>query len=390
MNNRDEIIQKEGSQVKGEYRIDEMVDKIYDEETMSMEDGSDLLTDGLTEEEKARILNIALRKIGKHPEQIENERTVIVRSRPDKAGGRRRRILAAALVAVFAFATTAFAAEVFQWDVRISNFFGIEGRDGAGLAGGGMNVGVSTENNGVTIEAVQAIGDGTNLYILFDVTAPKGKVISYPDASFEMIRLRIGEPGGMDGPTGMGYGCTMLEDDDDKDNKATFLLSAEADKKINNKKINIEFENLRHYITGSGEMVTDAAGIWELEWELDYEDTSTKYKIGKELAVNGKTIDVDSISISPIALNVGMSGSYFNELDSAPRAPGEGDPVQINAITLKDGTMLTQQDSLGWGCSIRDGKSVINMQMKKLLDPDKVKSVTLNDTEFILPQPKDQ
>jgi hypothetical protein len=228
------------------------------------------------------------------------------------------------------------------------------------------------------------------LYILFDVTAPEGQTIRYPDASFEMIRLRIGELGGLDGPTGMGYGCTMLEDGNDKDNKATFLLSMEADKKINNKKINVEFENLRHYITGSGEMITDVPGKWELEWKLDYEDISTKFKIGKELVVNGKTIDVDSISISPIALNIRMSGSYFKELDAAPRAPGEGDPVQITAITLKDGTVLTQQDSLSWGCSIRNNESVINMQMRKLLDPDQVKSVTLNNTEFLLPQALDQ
>ncbi len=390
MSSRDEIIQNEGSQIKGEYRIDEMVDQIYDEETMSMDDGSELLADGLTEEEKERILNLALRKIGKHPEQVENERTVFVQGRPDKAGGRRRRILVAALVAVFAFATTAFAAEVFQWDVRISEFFGISDQDGGELTGGGMNVGVSTENKGVTVKAVQAIGDGTNLYILFDVTAPEGQVISYPDASFEMIRLRIGELGGLDGPTGMGYGCTMLEDDNDKDNKATFLLSMEADKKINNKKINIEFENLRHYITGSGEMITDVPGKWELEWKLDYEDISTKFTIGKELAVNGKTIDVDSISISPIALNIRMSGGYFRELDAAPRTPGEGEPVQITAITMKDGTVLTQQDALSWGCSTRDSESVINMQMKKLLDTDQIRSVTLNDTEFLLPQPQEQ
>jgi hypothetical protein len=246
-----------------------------------------------------------------------------------------------------------------------------------------MNVGVSAENKGVTVNAVQTMGDGTNLYILFDMTAPEGITI-YPDSSFDMIYLRVGEPG-LDGPTGMGYGCTMLEDDNKEDNKATFLLSMEADKKINNKKINVQFENLRHYIPGSGEMVTDCEGGWELEWELDYEDISTRFPIGKELAIDGKTIDVDTISISPIALNIQLSGGYFEELDAAPRAPGEGDPVQITAITMKDGTVLNQEDSLGWGCSIRDGKSVINMQMRKLLDPDQVGSVTLNDTEFLLP-----
>lgn len=368
------------NQQKRGYRIDEIINEIHEAETMNLENGSELLSNELTEAEKARILSIALEKIGEKPVPADNERQRAV------LGQRRRRILAAALVATFAFASTAFAAEVFQWDVRLSNYFGID-KNSEELSGGGMNVGVSAENKGVTMKAVQTMGDGTNLYILFDVTAPKGVMI-YPESGFDMIYLRVGEPG-MDGPTGMGYGCTMLEDENEKDNKATFLLSMEADKKINSKKINVKFENLRHYIIGSGEMVTDCEGQWELEWELDYEDISTKFIMGKELTVKGNTIDIDSISISPIALNVRMSGDYFKELDSEPRAPGEGDPIQITAITLKDGTVLTQENTLGWGCSIRGDESVINMQMRKLLDPDHVRSVTLNDTEFLLPQPQE-
>lgn len=376
------------NQEKRGYKIDEIIGEIYEAETMNQEDGSDLLSCELAEEEKARILSIAMKKIEKSSVSDENEELTygqeMASGQRKQVGtrGRHRRILIAALVAVFAFASTAFAAEVFQWDVRLSNYFGMD-QNSADLSGGGMNVDVTAENKGVIVKAVQTIGDGTNLYILFDMTAPKGVTI-YPESGFEMIYLRVGEPG-LDGPTGMGYGCTMLEDDNNKDNKATFLLSMEADKKINNKKINVKFENLRHYMIGSGEMITDTAGTWELEWKLDYKDVSTEFKIGKELAVNGKTIDVDSISVSPIALNIRMSGSYFIELDEAPRDPGEGDPVQITAVTLKDGTVLTQQDSLGWGCSIRKGVSVINMQMRKLLDPDQIKSVTLNDTEFVLP-----
>lgn len=379
MNSKDENIKK------GEFRIDNMFGEIYETETIHMGDGSELLKEDLTEEEKARILDMALRKIDDRPAEAESERIAPIPV--NRKRGIKRRVLLAALIAVFAFASTAFAAEVFQWDVRLSNYFGMEGENSANLSGGGMNVGVSAENNGVTMKAVQTMGDGTNLNILFDVTAPASMTI-YPESGFDMIYLRVGEPG-MDGPTGMGYGCTMLEDDNEKDNKATFLLSMEADKKINNKKINVKFENLRHYVAGSGEMVTDCEGQWELEWNLDYEDISTRFMIGKELAVKGNTINVDSISVSPIALNVRMRSSYFKEFDAAPRAPGEGDPVQITAITLKDGTVLTQEDTLGWGCSIRGNESVINMQMRKLLDPDQVRSVTLNDTEFMLPQPQE-
>ena len=318
---------------------------------------------------------LGLKKIGVEAQEAGGSRTFIA------AGRKKKRILTIALIAVFAFATTAFAAEIFQWDVRISNYLGIEAHNSEALSGGGMNVDVSDENGGVTIKAVQTIGDGTNLYILFDVTAPEGQKI-YPESGFDMIYLRVGDA--LDGPTGMGYSCNMIEDDSPDDNKATFLLAMDANKKINDKKISVKFENLRHYIIGSGEMVTDTPGDWELEWKLDYEDISTKYKIGKELTVKGGIASVDSISVSPIALNVQISGNCVKEYDSAPRDPGEGELIQVTAITLKNGTLLTQDDASSWGSSINGSEYVLNMQMKKLLDANQVKSITLNDTEFEL------
>ena len=359
---------KDANQSKGEFRIDELLGGIYETETMNIEDGSELLQEGLAEDEKARILQITMRKMGADSLQSTHRKPL---------RGKKRRILIASLVAVCAFATTAFAAEVFQWDSRLSNYFGIGEHNSAELSEGSMNVGVKAENNGVTIEAIQTIGDANNMYILLDVTAPEGEIL-YPYSSFEMIYLSV------DGVTSMGYSCDMLPDDNENDNKATFLFAMEANKKINDKTINIKFNDLRHYIIGSGEMISDCKGQWELEWKLNYEDISTTYSIGNELAVNGETVTVDSISISPIAVNVQLSGSYIQEYDSHPPEPGAGDLFEITAITLKDGTVLTQEDAFSWGASTRGKEYVMNMQMKDLLDVSQVKSVTLNGTEIVL------
>ena len=355
---------KDKSQKKGEYRIDEMFDEIYEAETMNLQDGVELLQDELTKDEKERILQMAMEKMGEG-------RTVI------KPRRKMRRVIAVALVAVLAFATTAFAAEIFQWDTRISNYLGIGEQNSEELSPGSMNVGVSAEEDGITIEAVQTIGDANNIYILLDVTAPEGIVI-YPNTRFDMVYLKV------DGATGLGYSCDMLPDEKENDNKATLMVSMEANKKINNKLINLKFENMGHYEAGNVDMTMDHRGIWELEWKLDYQDISTKYSIGKELKVNGETVSVDSISISPIALNVQISGSYIKEYDSVPPQSGSGDLIQITSVALKDGTVLTQDDSAGSGTSTNDSEYVINMKMKKLIDTDQVKSITLNDTEFVL------
>ncbi|SNS52791.1 protein of unknown function [Anaerovirgula multivorans] len=363
MNNNNETNQK-----KGEYRIDKMFSEIFEMETMNILDGSDLLQDDLSKEEKERILKMTIGKIG-----VENEDKYTTSHQPR---GKKRKILTVALIAVFALVTTAFAAEIFQWDIRISNYFGIEEYNNADLSGGGMNVGISDENNGVTIEVVQTIGDANNLYILLDITAPEDKVI-YSNIGFDAFYLQV------EGATSHGYSFDMLDDDNENDNKATILVYMDADEKINNgKMISLKFRDLRHYI--NGDWITDIEGEWNLEWKLDYEDISTKYTIGKKLMVDGETVNIDSISISPIALNVQISGSYIEEHDSKPPETGTGELIQITAIELKDGTVLTQKDASMWGSSMRGTKCVLNMQMKRLIDVDQIKSITLNDTKIVL------
>ena len=131
-----------------------MLDKIYANETRNAADGSELLDNKLSEEEKGRILNMALYKM--KSEKAGDSRSEICGAEGTgtaKTTWKRRRILIAALAAVFAFATTAFAAEVFQWDVRISNYFGIDEKNSEELAKGAQTVGVSAEQNGMKIEA---------------------------------------------------------------------------------------------------------------------------------------------------------------------------------------------------------------------------------------------
>ncbi|QOX63490.1 hypothetical protein FRZ06_09070 [Anoxybacterium hadale] len=353
-------------------RIDELLEDIHEMETTNLSDGSELLQDQLSEEERERILSkiqtrMKAEAVNGRPSNYEKVRFP----------GRRKRILLASLAALCVFASTAFAAELFQWDSRISNYFEISDENQGDLSGAGMNVGVKDENGGVTIEAVQTIGDASNMYILLDVTVPEGQVL-HPQTGFDMIYLKV------EGATGMGYSCDLLPDDDPSDNKGTLLLSMEANSNINDKEIELKFVNLRYYDMESGEMIPDHEGEWILSWKLNYHDVSKNFKVGKDIVVNGETVRVDSVSISPIALNVKISGDYIKKYDSVPPNPSDGDLIEISSVNLKDGTVLTKDDSLGWGTSI-DGKAyVINMKMRELLDPEGIDSIVLNDTVFKL------
>jgi len=354
-------------------RIEEIFDNIYETETQNALDGSELLCENLSEEEKGRILNMALYKMkSENPElvpQTKNENAQLVPQRK----GKKRRIALVALVAVLAFATTAFAAEVFQWDARLSNYLGLDKNSSEELGKSGMDIGAVTEADGLTVKAVQTLGDANNIYILFDLLAPEGSVI-YPESRFDMIFLKV------DGVTSMGYSCDLLPDESPTDNKGTMLLSMEANKTINDKGLEVVFKDLAHYKQETGEFIPDYTGEWKLSWKLDYEDSSVKYPVEQEIKVNGEVLNVESVSVSPIALNVKVRGNYIREYDSAPPEPGAEELIQIKRVTLTDGNILTQEDSLGWGSSVDGNEFMINMKMKKLLDPEKIESITLNDT----------
>lgn len=381
---------------KGELRIDELLGDIYETETVNLSDGSELLQDRLTEEENGRIFAMIQEKM---QAEVGTDSTLIKaapftegdlgnaaseRTRPNARNtgkklrfGRGRKILIASLVALCAFASTAFAAEIFQWDSRISNYFGMSDQNQGYLNGAGMNVGVSAEDSGVTIEAVQTIGDASNMYILLNVTVPEGQILN-SQTGFDMIFLKV------EGATGMGYSCDQLPDEDPNDNKGTLLFSMEANSQINDKDIELKFVNMRHYDMGSGEMVQDYEGEWVLNWKLAYQDISKTFDISKDLEMNGETVRVDSISISPIAFNVKISGDYIRTYDSVAPNPEDGELIEITSVKLKDGTILTKDDSMGWGTSIDGSEYVINMKMKELIDPEEIDSITLNGTEITL------
>ncbi|MDF3001949.1 MAG: hypothetical protein K0Q48_2068 [Bacillota bacterium] len=353
-------------------RIDELLEDIHETETTNLSDGSELLQDQLSESERERILSKIQAKmkdeaVNDRPSNFEKVRFP----------GRRKRILLASLVALCVFASTAFAAEIFQWDSRISNYFGMSDKNQGDLSGAGMNVGVKDEQGGVAIEAVQTIGDASNMYILLDVTVPEGQILN-PQTGFDMIFLKV------EGVTGMGYSCDLLPDDEPNDNKGTLLFSMEANSNINDKEIEMKFVNLRHYDMDSGEMIPDYEGEWILSWKLNYHDVSKNFDVDKDIPVNGETVRVDSVSISPIALNVKISGDYIKKYDSVPPNPNDGDLIEITSVNLKDGTALTKDDSLGWGTSINGREYVINMKMRELLDPEGIESIVLNDTEIVL------
>lgn len=357
----------------GRKRIDEILDSIYEVETRNVDDGSELLQEELSSGEKEKILNMALDRI--KAENDEEYQTTATRK--TKSGSKKRGILVAALAAVFVFTTTVLAAEIFEWDNRIASYLGINANNSSALAESGMNIDVSAEQNGVTIKAIQTLGDANNMYILFEVTSPEGTKID-PNSRFDMIYLRV------EGANSLGYGCEFLPDESENDNKATMLFSMDANNDINDKTIDLSFENLGHYNAESGLIIPDFEGTWELKWKLDYKDCSQKYPVNQELTVNGKKVNVDTVEISPIAINVKVSGDYIKEYDAVPPDPAAGELFQITAVKLKDGTVLNQEDSSGWGTSTHGDMYTINMKMKKLMDKEQIESITLNDTVITL------
>ena len=91
---------------------------------------------------------------------------------------RRFPIVLAAVIA--ALGVTAAAAYVIQWNSKVAEHFGANEQQQSQLASDGAvgSVNQTVTENGLTVTALQTLGDKNGIYVLFDVKAPEGNTLS--------------------------------------------------------------------------------------------------------------------------------------------------------------------------------------------------------------------
>lgn len=250
-------------------------------------------------------------------------------------------VLAAVIAAL---GVTAAAAYVVQWNGKLADHFGANKQQQSQLASDGAvgAVNRAVTKNGVTITAVQTLGDQSGVYVLFDVKAPKGITLSDTNL-FEYTNVDInGQPVSWSGSfmnnsdkTGSPTGAA-----NDRYYEVRLNNSEKADWK--GKPITFNFTNLQAD-KGKLDMYNLVEGNWKLSWTLSYLDKTQRFEINKTYDINGHEMLVKSVDLSPLSMTLNIGGNGLKQLidDSELKKCGG---LLTCSLKLKGGTSFTEFD----------------------------------------------
>jgi len=245
------------------------------------------------------------------------------------------------LAAVFALCSiTAAAAYFIKWNDKLAERFNASEEQQIQLASDGAiaSVDQSVTVNGMTIKALQTLGDKNGLYILLSVKAPEGTVLTESN-SFERIRIAIDGAPRINSSSGFIGGAlhdSQSSADASNENYYEIWIFNNEQVDLSGREIDIHFTNLQAD-KGKLDMYTVLEGEWELSWTLDYTDMTQIFNIDQSYDVGGRQVYVDSIELSPLSMSVYISGNgvreFYDILDVA-----HCNSILSPSVILKDGS----------------------------------------------------
>ncbi|WP_312612311.1 hypothetical protein [Oscillibacter sp.] len=255
----------------------------------------------------------------------------------------KRKALFIAAAAVAALCVTAAAAYVFKWNEAMARRFGADPKQQELLSSAGA-VGApeqSVTENGLTVSALQTLGDKNGVYLLLSVKAPDGTALT--DASgFEMLGVNLEGSDHVSWSGGFMSGPAQTASLSGAENERYFELrlynTQQAD--WNSKTITLDFANLQAD-RGKLNMYTVTEGEWALSWPLTYTDAMQSFTFGETYQVNGHAVTVDSVQLSPLSLALSLSGDGLEALIENSDLNEAGSLCTVS-LTMEDGTVLDE------------------------------------------------
>ena len=181
----------------------------------------------------------------------------------------------------------------------------------------GQPIGVSVENQGVTVTVQSILRDRYTLTAVLSVhkNGLEGNTIH-----FDWNKMKIGDH------TLLGGSST--KDTIPGDDTQEYVVTWDEEEPIPTGKMELTLENLvlndRHVFREKR-----IRGTWTLEFDADIEDLSRNLPAGQHLTVDGGEVVLEEITLSPLSLVMKLSGLSTEEWEG---------PDFI--ITMKDGTEL--------------------------------------------------
>ena len=216
----------------------------------------------------------------------------------------------------------------------------------------GRPLNASDTVDGITITADAIMGDSRNICVVFSIFREDGTPLlpEGVDAS-QVYAVPI-----MDLGTGWGSSSTCL-DSDPADASIQCITALTADEMLQDVTARVEFRGLG-YCGENGEDQVLSKKTWKLKFELDYEDLSRSYGSGESCTLADRSVVIDDITLSPLAVTVNFSVPWENPAAEPTGAEAQAISRTFKAVTilltLKDGTVL-DFSSTGGSMTPREG-----------------------------------
>lgn len=310
----------------------------------------------LESEEKNRIMEMTMKKINDEFIGLDH-----------KSKFKKRKICAILIGALLAFSTVGVSAGViFNWNEKLSNYLNINTYQKDELVETGMEINQSATDNGLTVTALQSVGDKYGVYILFDIEAPEGMDLT-KNHNFLKMKWKI------DGIITSNVEYSIINCNK---NKATLILNLEMPENVSGRGINIEFENFG-YKEEDDDFDIQLEGKWNFSWTLDYEDVSKNYEVNKDLKIYGGEAVFETLNVSPFSTTVILSEKKPFEIHSKDNIWDDNRGI---IVKLKSGDII-DRNNCG---NIADNLTVITMSFGKVIDVNEIESISFDGIEVKL------
>ncbi|MEA4894701.1 MAG: DUF4179 domain-containing protein [Oscillospiraceae bacterium] len=286
-------------------------------------------------------------------------------------------IVLAAVIAVLGV-TAAAAAYLIQWNDKLAERFGANEEQQNQLASDNAiaSVDQTVTENGLTVTAVQTLGDKNGIYLLFDIKAPEGITLSDTNL-FEGTDVEIaGISSGVNRSGGFMSDTDTNASASGQANERYYMLwlSNTEQEDWNGKKITVSFSDLQAD-KGKLDMYTVLEGEWELSWTLSYMDETQTFEINQSYDITGHEVLVESIELSPLSMTIDLSGTGLEQLIENAGLDELG-TLFTSSLMLCDGTTF---QSFGGPGSENWTKTEYSstISFNKILDVDQLTGLTL-------------
>jgi hypothetical protein len=286
-------------------------------------------------------------------------------------------IMLAAVLAVLG--VTAAAAYVIHWNGKLAERFDASDQQQSQLASAGAvgSPDQTVTENGLTVTALQTLGDRNGVYLLLDVKAPEGTTLSDsnmfedPGVTIEGIGRHVSWSGGFMS----NFDKTASPSGAANERYFELRLLNTEQEDWNGKTITLDFKNLQAD-RGKLDLYTVVEGEWKLSWPLSYTDQMQTFDLNKTYTVNGHAVTVKTVELSPLSMTFTLGGDGLKTLIDDSDLNECGCLCTV-ALTMRDGTTTDDIGGAGGNESYTDTSYTQVSRFGKVQDVDQITGLTL-------------